>query len=294
MDNGTPSLAPELATPPASPDVSDTDLDNLDLTGLQPGNDDEGEAPEFDQFEYEGKQYQVPRALKSKLDQLQHMDTDYTRKSQTNSARAKELDERAQRLDEQAKATEEELDTRAQLRTVKSQLDAYGKLTDEQWAQMRQTDYGKWTEHRFHLQALKDAERELTGKISEHDTKRSQAAQSDLTKRIEETQEHARKIKGWSPEMDKHVIEYAQSKGLSDADIAKYMSPIFYDFARLARIGEEVLKRQSAPKPQAEPPAPLERVAAKSTPASTKPSDKDDIDSWMKKYHSRQAKRRAG
>jgi len=122
VDNGTPSLAPELAAPPASPDVSDTDLDNLDLTGLQTGNDD-GEADELDPFEYEGKQYQVPRALKSKLDQLQHMDTDYTRKSQTNSARAKELDERAQRLDEQAKATEEELDTRATLRNVKSQLE---------------------------------------------------------------------------------------------------------------------------------------------------------------------------
>lgn len=263
MDNGTPSLAPELATPPASPDVSDTDLDNLDLTGLQTGNDD-GEADELDPFEYEGKQYQVPRALKSKLDQLQHMDTDYTRKSQTNSARAKELEMREQRIAEQAKATEEELDTRAQLRTVKSQLDAYGKLTDEQWAQMRQTDYGKWTEHRFHLQALKDAERELTGKISEHDTKRSQAAQSDLTKRIEETQEHARKIKGWSPDMDKQVIEFAQSKGLSDTDIAKYMSPIFYDFARLARIGEEVLKRQSAPKtPATPPPEATETVSAK-------------------------------
>ena len=51
---------------------------------------------------------------------------------------------------------------------------------------------------------------------------------------------------------------------LSDTDIAKYMSPIFYDFARLARIGEEVLKRQSAPKtPATPPPEATETVSAK-------------------------------
>ena len=209
-------------------------------------------AEEFDTIDLDGKQYQVPKALKPNF----MLHADYTQKTQATAATAKELAAKEQRLVEQFKASEEELGHRATLRNIDTQLEQYSQYTEQQWAQLKAEDPQGWNEHRFHLQALKEARQEAQGKISEAEGKRTQEAQSAATKRIEETQAHAMKIKGWSPEMDKQIVDYAVAKGFTPQQVGDLMTPAMYDMIRYAKIGEESEKRAknpSLPTPSADP-----------------------------------------
>lgn len=290
MSDGTPSAAPiEQAQPAIEPGSEPTnlELETAIETGENPVAGENLIQDEFEEFDWEGKKIKAPKGLKDGV----LRQADYTRKTQEVSARAKELEAREQRLSEQSKLSEEELDLRAQLRSVDTQLKAYDGYTAQQWQELKERDPQSWTDHRFHLQALKDAKREGQAKISEAETRRTQEAQTSLSKRVEETQAHAQKIKGWSPEMDKQVVEYAISKGMSGDEVTRVMSPSFYDAMRMALIGEATVKKTAAPTPQA---APLEIVGAKSNPSPRIDLATADMESYAAARKADWAKQRGG
>ena len=253
----------ELATP-AIEAADEPTNDNAHAAGLEaPATEPEAPAEEFDTIELEGKQYQVPKALKPNF----MLHADYTQKTQATAATAKELAAEKERLAEQFKASEDELGHRAELRSVKAQIDKYAAYKPEDWAALKAEDPQSWNEHQLYYANLERQQLKLSGAISELETKRTQEAQSTATKRIEETQAHAMKIKGWSPQMDKDVLDFAESKGFDKATIANLMTPAVYDIIRYAKLGEESEKRSKTatlPTPTAQP---LTVVGAKKNPS---------------------------
>ena len=261
VEQETPAIETEIeADEPVNLDASDEDQDVEDE--LQPEDDDSEE------FDWNGKKVRGPKGLKDGV--LMH--ADYTRKTQETSALRKELDDRSQRLDQQFQASEEYLDARADLRVVTKELERFEEYDWSQYQQHRLSDPLSADEAWNYAQHLRNQKGQLEASIQQHDGRRTAEAQQSVAKRMQETHEHVKaNLKGWTPETDKQVIDFAMSKGISQDELRNTMDPRIYEMIYLARIGAQVLNKP-APKPtaQAKPTEPLKVVGGRSTPAARK------------------------
>lgn len=237
---------------------------------VEPVDDDE-------EVEWNGKKFKAPKGLKEGM--LMH--ADYTRKTQEVAATRKELEDRAERITQQAKASEEEIGARAELHAVSQELDRYKDFGWAEYQALRLNDPLGADEHWNYKAHLAGQHQALTGKVSEAEQRRSSDAQQEIAKRLNETEQYARS-KGHTLETDKQVIEFAVSKGVSPKDLQGMMSPIVYEMLHLARLGEQTLKKASAPiKPQAAPIAPLQTVKARATPGANKSLAEMSMDEYV-------------
>lgn len=261
VEQEAPAIETEIeADEPVNLDASDEDQDVEDE--LQPEDDDSEE------FDWNGKKVKGPKGLKDGV--LMH--ADYTRKTQETSALRKELDERSQRLDQQFQASEEYLDARADLRVVTKELERFKEYDWTQYQQHRLNDPLSADEAWNYAQHLRNQKGQLEASIQQHEGRRTADAQQSVAKRMQETHEHVKaNLKGWTPETDKQVIDFAMSKGISQDELRNTMDPRIYEMIYLARIGAQVLNKP-APKPtaQAKPTEPLKVVGGRSTPAARK------------------------
>jgi len=261
VEQEAPAIEPEMeADEPVNLDEPDEDQDVEDE--IQPEDDDSEE------FDWNGKKVRGPKGLKDGV--LMH--ADYTRKTQETSALRKELDERAQRLDQQFTASEEYLDARADLRVVTKELDRFKEYDWSAYQQHRISDPLEADAAWNYAQHLRDQKGQLEASIQQHEGRRTADAQQAIAKRMQETHEHVKaNLKGWTPDTDKQVIDFALSKGISQDELRNTMDPRIYEMIYLARIGAQVLNKP-APKPtaQAKPTEPLRVVGGRSTPAARK------------------------
>lgn len=261
VEQETPAIEPEMeADEPVNLDEPDEDQDVEEE--LQPEDDDSEE------FDWNGKKVRGPKGLKDGV--LMH--ADYTRKTQETSALRKELDERAQRLDQQFTASEEYLDARADLRVVSKELDRFKEYDWSAYQTHRLSDPLEADAAWNYAQHLRDQKGQLEASIQQHEGRRTADAQQAIAKRMQETHEHVKaNLKGWTPDTDKQVIDFALSKGISQDELRNTMDPRIYEMIYLARIGAQVLNKP-APKPtaQAKPTEPLKVVGGRSTPAARK------------------------
>jgi hypothetical protein len=273
---------PELDTPAiataAEVETDDTPETPRDI--LEPGEDegdsaDDGGEPaeiEYVTLERNGKQFQVPKELEGEF----LMQADYTRKRQADAEKAKELEAREQQLTQQAEATEAELDARATLKGVKAEID---RLKDYDWAAHRQhrlQDPMGADEAWQYKAYLENQRAELEGTISKTQNERTEKAQQDLAKRVQETLEAAPKIiPGLTPEtraatIDK-LVSFATSEGIPEQVLKANWSPTLLGLLHKAHIGAQAIAKQAAPKatPKA-PVAPLATVKAMSSPTTSR------------------------
>lgn len=255
----------ETETTELPQDVSETEESATEEAG-EGGEDAEG--VEYVTLERNGKQYQVPKDLEGEF----LMQSDYTKKTQTVAEKAKELEQREAQIAQQAEATEEELDARATLRSVEKSVSDYDKLSPEDWTALEREDpMGAMTHWRTY-QTLQRQRDEIAADLNSKQTARTEKAQQDLAKRVQETAEFAQKeIPGWKPELTDKLIDFARTEiGVPEDAIKANWSPIFYKLLYQASIGSQAMKRPTAPKPPAAPTAPLRTVTGKSTPAANK------------------------
>lgn len=230
-----------------------------------------------EEIEWNGKKFKAPKGLKEGV--LMH--ADYTRKTQEVAATRKELEERAERISQQAKASEEEISARAELRTVSSELERYKDFGWQEYQALKQNDPMGADDHWNYKAYLESQQNALTGKVSEAEQRRSSEAQQEIAKRLNETEQFARS-KGYTPETDNQVIEFAKSKGIPPKELQSLMSPVVYEMIHLARIGEQTLKKASAPvRPAATPIEPLQTVKARATPGANKSLAEMSMDEYV-------------
>jgi hypothetical protein len=272
MDDLEPIAATELDTPAldaeAETELPETpvDLDEVDTSG----DDDGAEQPEPEFVTFvadDGTEYQLPKALEGSL----LKNKDYTTKTQAVAEERKALEARNAEIEERLKATDEELDTRATLRTITTELAEYQKLTAADWQAHMNNDPLGTQQHRLRFETLRDQKAELEGKVSQAANARTEKAQQDLAQRVQQTIDFAAKeIPGFKPELTEKLITFAMGEmGVPEAALQANWSPTFYKLLHRAYVGEQSLKKQTAAlKPAPTPaPAPLVTVTPKTNAA---------------------------
>lgn len=230
---------------------------------------------DFDDYEYDGKTFKAPRTLKEKLSRLDSMDKDYTTKSQSNAELRKALDAREAHVEERLKATDEELNVRSQLRFVDAELERFKDFGWPQYQEALRVDPLGAQEAWAYAQNLRDQKAGLSEQLKQAETKRSEVAQQDFAKRVQETLSQATKIiPGSTPEtVGKAIAEladWAHSRGIPEQALKSNWSPQLLDLLYHAKVGHGLLTKQAtAPKPaQTVVPQPLKMVGG-GKPAAT-------------------------
>jgi hypothetical protein len=284
MSDEQESIAPAELPPPAAiaPTVElETDeyrelpKDVGDDTASEADDNDEGgeQEDEIAELDFAFKKYSVPKSLKEAVEALR---TDYTQKTQSTAETAKALAEREAAIAQQAEASEAELDARATLKGVTARLAEYAKLTSADWQHHMQTDPLGTQQARMEYDDLKAQKAELEGVVSKAGTERTEKAQQDLAKRVQETLEAAPKIiPGLTPEtraatIDK-LVSFATSEGIPEQVLKANWSPVLLGILHKAHIGAQAIAKQSAPKPTTTATiTPLATVKAAASPTTSK------------------------
>lgn len=282
--------SPALETPASEePTVETPEVEEEIPDPVDEGDDAEDEVDELD---FGFKKYQVPKSLKQAVEDLR---ADATRKQQDASSRQKALEAREAQIEERLKVTDAELDDRATLKAIDKQLSDYAKLTAADWETHLQSDPSATQRAQLHWQMLKDQRNEVNARLEKAGKERTEAAQSELTKRIQETLEHAKKSTiGLKPEAIPKLVAFAQEIGIPDETIQRNWSPKFADILHYARIGKLASEKQkSAGKTAAPatPPQPVTPVAAKGT--APKLGLRDDLspEEWVRRRNAQLKKR---
>lgn len=280
-DDNETVAPPELDTPAIETEATETETvaetpelpEDVPTPGDEPTSEgetegDEGaEGVEYVTLERNGKQYQVPKDLEGEF----LMQSDYTKKTQTVAEKAKELESREAEITQRLEATEEELDARAQVRQIDAELARFEHYDWQAYQQHRREDPLGADEAWQYIHHLKDQKTGLDGKLSQVQAQRTEKAQQDLAKRVQETTAFAQKeIPGWKPELTDKLIDFARNVGVPEDAIKANWSPVFYKLLHQASVGAEAMKRPTAPKPPAAPTVPLRTVGGKSTPNASK------------------------
>ncbi|MGN6114192.1 MAG: hypothetical protein ACTHN2_01630 [Nitrobacter sp.] len=227
----------------------------------------------LDELDFGFKKYRVPKELKQDVENWRAATT---KKEQSVAEQQKALE--TQRL-KQAEASDAELDARANLRTVNSELERFKSFDWNAYQQLKQTDYVAAEEAWNYVQHLKGQKADLEGTIGKATQERTQAAQQDLAKRVEQTTSEATKIiPGLKAEAVagkiNELVSFAQSEGIPEQVLKDMWSPTLLKLLHRAQVGHLAMQKQAtaAPKPAVQQPTlvPLEKVAGKSTPGASK------------------------
>ena len=295
MFEGELAQAAELATPaiekPVTATVEDDEgflpqVEDESRAELEEANEDEAEGeeteeesgePETAEVELNGETYKVPAALKDAF--LMHKD--YTQKSQVNAEIKKAAEAKLAEAESVFNVSNEVLEARAALLNVSNGLNQFQNVD---WAKLEAEDpigaMSAWRQY----QQLEKARGEITGFLTEEQSKRAAIAEQETANRLRETAEFAKtKIPGWSPEVDAKVTAFAEAElGFTRDTLKSAYSPSVYKALHLAWLGHQSLQKQNAqPKAPAAPTKPLGKVTPRANPVAGL-DDRLSMDEWIK------------
>ena len=241
MDGEQEPIAELEAETPIEPVDEPTD-DNI-----EPGSPDEpAELPEpeedLEEFDWEGKKIKGPKGLKDGV----LRQADYTRKTQEIAETRRQLEERAQHIEQQTKAGEEEMNARAALISIDSDLKSYENVDWDAWEAQdlfaAQAGFRKF-------QQLQQARGQVANVLGERQKARTETAQQETAKRLQETRQFAEtKIKGWSPDVDAKITEFATKElGFDWNTLKSAYTPAVYKALHLAWLGHQAINTKTAP-----------------------------------------------
>jgi len=255
----TPATEPdryEGITEPGEQEVEAT----TEETGEQQEQAEEPEIADpftgFDEIEIDGKKYKVPAEIKDGY----LRQADYTRKTQEVATMRNEIKARETVLTELAQISEEEIKAKSAIMGIEAELSRYQNVNWQQW--MNEDPVEAQSQY-IRAQELEKTRARLNEYSGELVQQRSQKAEQETANRLKATAEFAQKnLKGWTPEVDKKISEFAVRKtGLDEASISRQITPQLYEVLYLAMLGEQTQQRQI--KPASVPVTPTKTVSAK-------------------------------
>lgn len=270
---------------PAIGDDSETDAVLEQAEGTQEteqeetnGQEAEGEqqGEDLDDLEFAFGKYKVPKKLAEDVRGLQKA---FTEKTQTFSKQVRELQERATA---RAEANEAELTARAQLHHINQEAKRLEGFGWAEYQQARQADPIGADEAWNYKTYLSQQKAHLEGEIQTQQTNRSQEAQQEFAKRVEETRQFAmQQIEGWSPETDAKLLKFAQDMEIPEEFIRTNLSPVFYKILHRAWIGQQTIDRKPAAAKPTTQVQPTTRIASKATPGASKTLSEMDMEEYV-------------
>ena len=303
MSEEATAIAEEQAKPAIETQQPDIEADEPELNTLENEGDDDGDGseiegdeaegeegtepePELLEIEFNGKKHKIPADLKDGF----LMQSDYTRKTQEVAEMRKTVEARQAEAEEQFNVSQEVLEVRTALMLHDNQLEQYQKLD---WEKYEEEDFigaqSAWRK----FQQLKEARANIVGYLTEKQTQRSAQAEQETANRLRETREFAeRDIKGWSPELDNKITEFAVNGLGVGIDVLKSaLNPTLYKTFYLAYLGQQTLAKQAAPlKTAPSSVKPLAKVDSKANPSARKSIESMSMEEYAAHRHQQLAK----
>lgn len=280
-------------TNPGDPEVdnentSAVDGDDADSNDdeLADGEQSESSDPpeEYEEYDKDGKKYQVPKALKDDL----LRQADYTRKTQEVADLRRQTESERSAVQQLANLEHEHLQDLANLRMVDNVLSKY---QGADWQRMSAENPAETQARWIDYQQAQDARRTLSERISQQQQQRGLSQQQDLAKRVQESEAAlAGDDKTWSETRSAALSSFIQKQyGMSRDQLAQAMSPAFARLMRDAMTGRQALTKATA-KPPAAPVTPVPVLRA-NTPTNRSLHDGLPIDEWMRRFQTQSRKR---
>jgi hypothetical protein len=253
-------------------------------------DDDEGDegAPAFERVNYDGKDYEVPAALKDAL----LRQSDYTRKTQEVSEQRKALEERAAEMTEMVQLRDQQFQEAATIMAFDQQIQQYEAVN---WDALMAEDPEAFQRLDFERRKLEKTREAANQQLHQRSAEVSQAQHAQLAKAAEKTRASLKeKYSDWSPELEEEMAQFAISMGVPERQLRTTVDQgvleILYKAHKFDKIER---KRQSASKKAKPTPAePATRVRGRKQGGRTNP-DKMSMTEWTKWRESQIAKRQS-
>lgn len=278
-------VSPELEEPAIEQDTPEAETEeeiSAEIEGEE-GSEEADNLSEDDddseEFDWNGKKVRGPKGLKDGV--LMH--ADYTRKTQALAEQARQFQAREQQLQQRYQQSDQELKAQATLVNLQGQLEEYSKLSDADWQKLEAEDFVSAQTHWRRFQQLQGNYQATAQQLQQLQSQRVAEWEKATEARLIETRDFAQKnIKGWSPELDAKLTDFAIKDLGFDVDTLKgAYTPAVYRALHLAWVGAQALNKQPAKpsKPKAEP---LKVVAAKANPPARKSYADMDMDEYAR------------
>jgi len=303
MDEGMTAIAEEQAKPAIETQQPEIETDEPELNTLENEGDDEGDGtetegdeaegeegtepePELVEVEFNGKKHKIPADLKDGF----LMQSDYTRKTQEVAEMRKSVEARQAEAEAQFNVSQEVLQARAALMLHDNQLEQFQNIN---WDEYEERDFigaqSAWRQ----FQQLSATREKIASYLNEQQAQRSAQAEQETANRLRETRAFAEKeIKGWTPELDNKITEFAVSGlGLGIEELKSAYNPTIYKTLYLAYLGQQTLAKQAAP-PKTAPSSvkPLAKVDSKANPSARKSIESMSMEEYAAHRHQQLAK----
>lgn len=263
-------------------EVADTEAteavetDEVETDGVESDSDEsEQEDPDSEDVEFEGKQYKLPKTLKEAL----LRQADYTKKTQEVAETRRALEHQAQEFQQRVQIQQQTLQDHAHLMTIDSQLQQLEQLD---WNRVIDEDPVQAMKLQQQYNSLRGMREQVTTRINQIAQQQFVQQQQSTAKLIESgSQQLAKEIAGWSPELAKSLKSYGvEEGGFSAEEMSSVLDPRQVKVLHKAYLYDQLMSKQQA-KPKTEPAKPVTTIKAQKAQAAKDP-DKMSTAEWVK------------
>ena len=235
----------------------------------------EQEDPDSEDVEFEGKKYKLPKTLKEAL----LRQADYTKKTQEVAETRRALESQAQEFQQRVQIQQQTLQDHAHLMTIDQQLQQLEQLD---WNRVIDEDPVQAMKLQQQYNSLRGMREQVTTRINHFAQQQFAQQQQSTAKLIESgSQQLAKEIAGWSPELAKSLKSYGVEKGgFSAEEMSSVLDPRQVKVLHKAYLYDQLMSKQQA-KPKAEPAKPVTTIKAQKAQAAKDP-DKMSTAEWVK------------
>ena len=234
----------------------------------------ETEVEEFDEVEYDGKKYSVPKELKDAF----LRQSDYTRKTQEVAEQRKAIEQHAMQVRQELEVQQRNIENHAKLVSIDQTLKQFENVD---WQAYSDQDPVAAQKSWFQYQQMQQSRNDLTQQISQQEQQRQFQTQQQIARQLEEGhKELAREIKGWSPEKAKEIKSYALKAGFDEAQLSQLTDPKAVKMLHKAFLYDQMMSKAVKPTAADIKPTPVTKVGQKA--GSTKDPDKMSAEEWLK------------
>jgi hypothetical protein len=269
-----------------------------DESNLEDQDDAEadGEEPEFEEVEYLGNKYKVPKDLAPVLQKAENLEAGVTRRFQEAAELRKATEAEREQVQQEAQVNHEIIEHVAQLRWVESRLAQFQNVNWMQWQAQDATAASAASAEFMQLQAAqKNLRGEVDSRKADIEARNEQRAATMISQAIETLSKPDPEY-GWdgkfNAEKQKEISDYLAGQGLSAQEIAGINHPVAVKTAWAAAQYKKLLSKQKAAATPAKTVAnPVPQVNTGKTRSSVNP-DKLPMDQWVK--YERERMKKAG
>lgn len=250
------------------PDIEDdVEVHEPETEGEEDSDDNAEEGVEGeDEAEYvtvtaeDGTEYEVPKSLAGSF----MKERDYRQKTQTLAEQRREFEAERQQWVESQKHDEEDFKLASEVYSIDQQLKQYEGVD---WNRLDTDDPDASQRHWRQYQMLRQRKEDLGRAQSERQTQRSEAAQQELAKRVQETRDYAQaNIPNWSDGLLNEIEDYAVTKaGMTREAIVANLSPAFMQVLHDAFMAQKIKDNANKPRRVTQTVKPTKRIKSKSS-----------------------------